>query len=168
MEFSLPVINLADAKFECTFGRGCEGFCCRESRPPVEPDEAERIAANLQKFIPLLRPRAREVLRRKGFLSGYKYMGQPTIRVTERWCIFFNRGCVLHQVGATEGDKLRYKPVVCSLFPLELDDEDQWFVRQKGFNGESWDLPCLDPSSTTIPAAESLSEEISIAEQVKV
>jgi Fe-S-cluster containining protein len=162
----LPVLNLDEARFECTFGRGCEGLCCRQSRPPVEFDEAERIQRNLHKFIPLLRPGARRVIQRKGFLSGRKLMGQPTLRVTERWCVFFNKGCILHQVGVAEGDKLRYKPVVCSLFPLELDDDNRWFVRQKGFQREKWDLPCLDPTATDVPASESLQEELAIAERV--
>ena len=26
---SLPVLNLTEAKFECTYGRGCEGICCQ-------------------------------------------------------------------------------------------------------------------------------------------
>jgi hypothetical protein len=163
MQFTLPVVNINEARFECTYGRGCEGLCCRESRPPLDPAEVDRITANLHKFLPLLRPAARSLVRRKGYLSGYRYQGQPTIRVAERWCVFFNRGCVLHQVGESEGDKNRYKPVVCALFPLELDDNDRWFVRQKGFNGEKWDLPCLDPTSTDVPAAESLEAELGVA-----
>src|SRR5262245_41896668 len=110
MEFALPVLNLDEARFECTFGSGCEGFCCRESRRRLEPDEIKRIDASLQRFLPLLRPAARSAVERKGYLSGYRYMGQPTIRLAQRWCVFFNRGCVLHQVGASEGDKMRYKP----------------------------------------------------------
>jgi hypothetical protein len=166
MQFVLPVVNLAEARFECTFGRGCEGYCCRESRPPLEPDEVERIDANLDKFLPLMRPEARNVVLRKGYLSGYRFLGQPTIRLAARWCVFFNRGCVLHQVGEREGNKNQYKPVVCALFPLELDDTNRWFVRQKGFNGEDWELPCLDPSSTSTPAADSLKEEIALAERL--
>jgi hypothetical protein len=168
MQFKLKVVNLAEARFECTFGRGCDGHCCREGRPPLEPEEITRIEDNLEKFLPLLRPRAKSVIRRKGFVSGFKYMGQPTLRLADHWCVFFNQGCVLHQVGANEGDKMRYKPIVCGLFPLELDDNHQWFIRQKGFNGEEWNLRCLDPSSTNVPAAESLREEIAMAEQVPV
>ena len=166
MQFILPVVNFSEAKFECTFGRGCEGFCCRESRPPLEPAEIERIDANLDKFLPLLRPEARAVVRRQGYLSGYRVMGQPTVRLAKRWCVFFNRGCVLHQVGEAEGDRQRYKPIVCALFPLDVDDENRWYVRQKGFNGEDWDLPCLDPAVTTTPATESLREEHALAERL--
>src|SRR5262245_53752922 len=108
MEYRLPVVNLSEAKFECTFGRGCDGVCCREGRPPLEPEEIERIDANLDKFLPRLRPAAQRVLLRKGYVSGRKFMGQPTLRTADGWCIFFNRGCVLHQVGAEEGDRDRF------------------------------------------------------------
>jgi hypothetical protein len=166
MQFILPVLNLHEATFECTFGRGCEGFCCRESRPPVDPEEIERITANLDKFLPHLRPEARTVVQRKGFVSGFRLMGQPTIRLSQRWCVFFNRGCVLHLVGDSEGDKQKYKPVVCALFPLDVDDEDRWYVRQRDYKDEDWDLPCLDPRATRRRASESLQEEIAIAERL--
>jgi hypothetical protein len=66
-------------------------------------------------------------------------------------------------VGASEGDKFRYKPAVCSLFPIQMDQHDRWYVRQKGFNREKWDLFCLDPASSCVPAAESLRDEIALA-----
>ena len=37
------------------------------------------------------------------------------MRVVDGWCVFFNQGCVLHKLGASEGDKFRYKPAPCSL-----------------------------------------------------
>jgi hypothetical protein len=165
MQHELPVLNLQTAKFECTFGRGCDGVCCREGRPPVYADEAARIAENLPKFLPLMRPQAARMAARKGFLSGRITFGQEQMRVTGGWCIFFNQGCVLHQVGAAEGDKYRYKPCVCALFPLEKDDHDRWYVRQKGFERERWDLFCLDPQNSAKPAAESLQEELDLAKR---
>jgi hypothetical protein len=70
---------------------------------------------------------------------------------------------VLHKVGAAEGDMYRYKPAACALFPLARDENDQWYVRQKGVKDEPWDLFCLDPESTTVPAADSLRAEIELA-----
>jgi hypothetical protein len=165
MPHDLPVINLHTAKFECTFGRGCDGVCCREGRPPVYADEIARIAENLPKFLPLMRPEASRVAARRGFVSGRKRFGEEQMRVAGGWCIFFNQGCVLHQVGAAEGDKFRYKPAVCALFPIQQDDHDRWYVRQKGFKRERWDLFCLDPSNSTKPAAESLQEELALAQR---
>lgn len=78
-------------------------------------------------------------------------------------CVFFNQGCVLQKIGATEGDKFRYKPAVCALFPLERDAHDRWYVRQKGFKREQWDLFCLDPDASSVAAAASLQEEIALA-----
>lgn len=63
---NLPVINLEQARFECTFGRGCEGICCRDGRPMVYPDEAANIDANLEKFLPELRPQARSLVAKRG------------------------------------------------------------------------------------------------------
>lgn len=157
MSFEFTIINLDAAKFECTFGRGCEGICCREGRPPVYAEEVEQIEAHLEKFLPRMRPAAQAVARRSGFLEPRRRkIGQRVMRLSRGWCIFFNEGCVLHRVGAEEGDAFRYKPSLCSLFPLQQDGHNLWYVRQKGYKGEIWDLPCLNPQATAIPAAESL------------
>jgi hypothetical protein len=165
MPHDLPVINLHTATYECTYGRGCDGICCREGRPLVYADEIARIRENLPKFLPLMRPEASRVAKSRGFVSGRRRFGEELMRVAAGWCIFFNRGCVLHQVGEAEGDKFRYKPCVCSLFPIQQDDYDQWYVRQKGFKREQWDLFCLDPNNSSTPAAESLQEELALAKR---
>src|SRR4051794_16289216 len=110
MASSLPVINLSEAKFECVYGRGCDGVCCRNGRPGVYPDEVERITGALPRFLPELRPEARTLVERSGFLSNRTKGGLPMLRVVGGWCVFFHGGCVLHKVGAAEGDKYRYKP----------------------------------------------------------
>lgn len=164
MTTDLPIVNLDDARFECTFGRGCDGLCCREGRPPVYPGEIERLAENLPRFLPLLRPEARAVVERRGFLvPRRRRLGQRIMRVAGGWCVFFHRGCVLHRAGADEGDKFRYKPSLCALFPIQQDRDDRWYIRQKGFLREGWDLFCLDPRNSTVPAGESLREEIALA-----
>jgi hypothetical protein len=84
--------------------------------------------------------------------------------VVDGWCVFFHEGCVLHKVGGAEGDTYRYKPAACALFPLVRKD-DEWYVRQKGYENEKWDLFCLDPQATSKPAAESLQGEIRLAEK---
>jgi hypothetical protein len=166
MLLALPIVNLSDAKFECTFGRGCDGVCCREGRPPVYPEEIENIAANLQRFLPHLRPEARAVVARGGFLAPRRRrLGQRVLRVAQRWCIFFNEGCVLHKIGAAEGDKYRYKPSLCALFPIQQDQDDRWYIRQKGYKRERWDLFCLDPCNSAVPAGASLHDEIALAQR---
>ena len=85
------------------------------------------------------------------------------LRVLGGWCVFFHEGCVLHKVGAIEGDKYRYKPAACALFPLAKNDQGKWYVRQKGYEDEDWNLFCLDPASSPMPAAESLREEVALA-----
>ena len=165
MRTNLPVVNLSEAKYECIFGRGCDGICCQNGRPPIYPDEAERIDAHLEKFLPHLRPKARQLLEQKGYLSGRRKFSLPMLRVVDGWCIFFNQGCVLHKVGAAEGDIYRYKPCACSLFPLARNDKDEWYVRQRGYANEEWDLFCLDPRASAKAAADSLKDEIALAEQ---
>lgn len=161
---SIPILNLAEARFECTFGRGCEGTCCRNGRPPVYAEEEKRIDRNLHKFIPELRPEVRAVLEGSGYLSNRRKAGQRMLRVLNGWCVFFNGGCVLHKVGAAEGNRFLYKPAICGIFPLALDKHDRWHVRQKGFQGEIWDLPCLDPGAGTPQAATTLQDEIAFLE----
>jgi hypothetical protein len=166
MPMGLPIVNLDEARFECTFGNGCDGVCCREGRPPVYPEEIETITANLGKFLPLLRPAARAAVERNGYLvPRRRTLGQRVMRVAQGWCVFFNQGCVLHQVGSREGDKFRYKPSLCALFPIQQDGHDRWYVRQKGYKGERWALPCLDPRACSIPAAESLRDEMALAQR---
>src|SRR3982750_2381782 len=96
----LTILNWNEARFECTFGRGCEGICCREGRPPVYADEAERIASNLEHFLPAMRPEASTLVRHSGFLSRRRKAGTNMLRVVNGWCVFFNAGCVLHRIGA--------------------------------------------------------------------
>jgi Fe-S-cluster containining protein len=160
---TLPVINLSEATYECIFGRGCDGICCQNGRPGLYPEEVARTDENLDKFMEHLRPEALAVLEKEGYLSQRHKQGLPMLRVVDGWCIFFNKGCVFHKVGAAEGDKYLYKPAACALFPLARNDQDQWYVRQKGVEGEEWKLFCLDPNTSAVPAAESLREELELA-----
>jgi Fe-S-cluster containining protein len=162
MRSSLPVLNLSEAKYECIFGRGCDGICCQNGRPPIYADEEERLRVHLEKFLPEMLPQARKLVARHGFLSKRRKLGLPMLRVIDSWCVFFNRGCVLHKVGAAEGDKYRYKPAACSLFPLAKTAGGEWYVRQHGYQEEDWNLFCLSPTATELPAAESLAEEMKL------
>ena len=166
---SLPVVvaNAETATFECTFGRGCEGICCRNGRPSVGPEELARINGVLARVLPLLRPEARAVVEADGFISRRTKLGQPMVRVADGWCLFFNRGCVLHAVGAADGDTFRYKPTQCALFPLEREPGQDWYVRQWGYRGEQWDLFCLNPSNASALAVESLAGELALATTVE-
>ena len=158
----LPVFNLHEARFECTFGRGCAGICCRNGRPPVYADEGARIGATLPALLPLMRPEASALVATSGFLSRRRKAGANSLRVVAGWCVFFNAGCVLHKTGAAEGDKFRYKPFACATFPLEKHATRGWYVRQKGLLGEVWDLFCLDPGSSPRAATISLQEEVEL------
>jgi hypothetical protein len=162
---SFVILNQEQATFDCTYGRGCEGICCRNGRPMVYPDEAARIDGNLHRLLPVLRPEARAVVEKEGYLSRRRKEGQPTVRVAAGWCVFFNQGCVLHRLGAEEQDGFRYKPWVCAVFPISRDARGPWYVRQKGLFGERWDLPCLDPAATTVRASESLRAESALVER---
>jgi Fe-S-cluster containining protein len=165
MPHSLPVVNLKEATFECTFGRGCEGMCCKNGRPPVPADEAKSIQKVLNRALPLMTPVARELVEEAGFLSKRIKEGSPMLRVAEGWCVFFNKGCVLHTLGAEDGDSFKYKPSICSMFPLE-PDKGKWHIRQWGHNREDWDLFCLNPANSKVPAAQSLQTELALAERL--
>src|SRR5579872_7004666 len=140
-KLSLPVVsNAEDATFDCIFGRGCEGICCKNGRPSVDRDEQKAIAKVIARVLPHLRPEARKLIEKEGFLSKRTKLGNPMLRVVDGWCVFFNRGCTLHKVGVSDGDAYQYKPVQCALFPLERGEDGTWFVRQRGFRNEKWDL----------------------------
>lgn len=159
--------NLASAHFECVYPK-CDGICCRNGRPAIEDVERERIAAHLPKFLPHLLPAARARVERSGFATRRLKEGLPTLAVEDGWCVFFNQGCVLHKVGAEEGDRFRYKPWRCAVFPLERDRKrGTWHVRQWGHKGEAWDLFCLNPTESPRTAAETLAGEVELATEVE-
>jgi len=163
MATSLPLVNGETATFECTFGRGCEGICCQNGRPCTETEERQEIEDNLDKFLPHMRPEAVRLVRTQGIASNRVKKGGKMLRVVGGWCVFFNKGCVLHKVGATEGDSYKYKPYVCSVFPLHRSTGDKdYYVRQWGYEGEVWDLFCLNPQATTKKAVDTLTDEIGI------
>jgi len=165
----LPLLNAATATFECTYGRGCPGLCCTNGRPGLRDAERQRIADRLPDLLPLFSKKARRLVEKHGFITRRTRDGLPLAPVVDGWCIFFNAGCVLHKLGAAEGDSLKYKPIQCSLFPLLWDDDGQWYVRQKNYKGEDWnDLFCLDPSHTTRKAIDSLRNEIHLAADLDV
>lgn len=163
-KLALPVlVNAADATFECIFGRGCDGICCKNGRPSVDPSEQAAIEKVLKRVLPHVRPQARKLIESAGFLSNRSKLGQPMLRVVDGWCVFFNAGCTLHKVGMQDGEAYQYKPSQCALFPLERGADGEWYVRQWGYQGEAWDLFCLNPQQSDKPAVESLAEELALA-----
>jgi hypothetical protein len=163
----LTVVNAATATFECTFGRGCEGLCCQHGEPSVSAAEQAVIESVLDRVKPLLRPEAQKALDTGSWLGDGVKLEQPMARVVDGWCVFFNKGCVLHQVGAADGDFARYKPIQCVLFPLEPNADGSWYVRQRGYEGEQWDeLFCLNPANSAKLAVDTLAPEIAVAEQL--
>ena len=151
MATSLPILNLSEAKFECIYGRGCDGICCQNGRPGVYPEEVERTRRQPVQVPAGAAAGGRKLIESSGFLSKRRKGGLPMLRVVNGWCVFFHKGCVLHKVGAVEGDKYRYKPAPCALFPLAKNEAGEWYVRQWGVEGEEWDLFCLKPGDQ--PAA---------------
>lgn len=163
--FPLRVTNTDTATFECTFGRGCEGLCCKNGRPSLSPRELSSVRTHLDKFLPHLRPEARKVIERDGIVSERTKVGYPMLRVVGGWCAFFNQGCVFHKVGLEEGDFAKYKPFQCVVFPLEPAEDGEWYVRQWGYEGEQWNLFCLNPAQTDVKAVDSLAPEIAYVER---
>ena len=137
---------------------------------PVSVDSVTREATRptsrslLARILPLLRSEAQGAILTHGFLADVPHeLGLPKLGLSEGWCVFFNKGCVLHKLGAAEGASFRYKPSACALFPLAKNAAGEWIVRQQGYNGEGWDLFCLDPKHSPKPASESLREELALA-----
>jgi hypothetical protein len=50
------------------------------------------------------------------------------------------------------------------VFPLSKDARGRWLVRQKGYAGEVWELPCLDAQASTVAAAQSLRDEVALVQ----
>lgn len=161
----LNILNLETATFKCVFPI-CGGACCKDGEPGVEPAEIAKIEANLEKFRPHLRPAAQEYLRHNYFMSDKIKAGRRSLPVVEDWCVFFNEGCILHKVGAVEGDKFAYKPWLCVTFPLERNSGEDWHIAQWGQYDEDWQIFCLNPAETALKGAETLQDEIAFAEGI--
>jgi hypothetical protein len=159
----VAIEGLDSARFECVFPT-CGGICCVNGRPPVEPGEEDRIAENLAKIVPHLRPEAKLRVAAKGFMTNRIKEGRRSLAVVGDWCVFHNDGCVLHKVGAEEGDKWKYKPWRCIAFPLERSPAGKWHVRQWGVRGEAWDVFCLDPAESPKTARATLREEVAFVQ----
>ncbi len=162
----LRVLNLGAATFECVFPR-CGGPCCMDGRPPVTEAEAANIEAVLPKVRDWLRPAARKVIDQRGFRTNRKKSGQRMLAVVGGHCVFYADGCVLHRLGADEGDAFKHKPWHCSTFPLDRTERGEWYVRQWGVEDEGWTLFCLNPKESKRPAAETLRTEIAFVERIE-
>lgn len=163
-KLALPIVVAnPEATYDCVYGRGCDGICCQNGRPSVNPTEESAIRAVLLRVLPHLRPEARALVEASGFLSNRKKLGHPMVRVVGGWCVFFNAGCALHKLGAADGDAHQYKPSQCALFPLEKGDDGRWFIRQWGYDDEEWNLFCLNPKQSDKPALDSLMGEVALA-----
>jgi len=162
----LDIINLDAARYECVYPE-CGGICCKHPRPAVESDEQQNLAASMDKILPRLRPEAQDYLSRNPFTTLRKKDGLPTLAVVDHWCVFFNGGCTLHTLGASEGDRWKYKPWRCIAFPLDRDQNGNWYVRQHGTNDEAWDLFCLNPAQSPKPARDTLGPEMAIIAKVE-
>ena len=161
---SLPVLNLAEAKFECIYGRGCDGICCQNGPRLFIPKRSPSLIPICRTFSRYGAGKHAGPDREAGISQPPDKAGLPMLRVVDGWCVFFNQGCVLHKAGAAEGDKYRYKPAWCAFFPLARTEQGDWYVRQRDFEGEDWELFCLDPPcSTSVPAAQSLQAELALA-----
>src|SRR5262249_34087083 len=132
----LAIANAESATFDCSFGRGCDGICCKNGRPSVSPAEQAVIASVLPRVLPLLRPEAQKLIEQDGFTSARTNLGPPLVRGAGGGCFSFNGGCALHTVGAEDGDSYQYKPTQCALFPLEKSDRLGWIVRQWEYDHE--------------------------------
>lgn len=165
----IPLLNGDTATFDCSFGRGCEGLCCKNGRPGLQEDELKKLQKNMHKIMPHLKPKIQKLVEKSGIVTNRLRNGLPMAGVVDGWCIFFNEGCVLHKIGAVEGDFLKYKPQQCAVFPLLWDDHGQWYVRQWNYKGEEWnDLFCLNPANTRIKAVDSLQPELNLAASIDV
>lgn len=157
--------NLDTAKFECVYPT-CGGACCKNGRPPLEHAEEARVAKNLAKFLPHVRPKARRVIESRGFMTRRVKDGLHTAAVSEGWCVFENGGCVLHKVGAEEGDAWKYKPWRCVAFPLERPAPKEAYVRQWALHGEAWDIFCLNPEESDKTARDTLKAEAAFVREL--
>ena len=161
----LGLLNAATARFVCTYGRGCDGICCKNSTPPVDPEKQQQINSILPLVLPLLRPGASKLISDIGYIDPEEaHEGNPSIRVEDEWCVFFNKGCVLHQVGADKGDSTLYKPVACYLFPIDHHSSGDWYIRQHGVDNEEWtELFCLAGTPDLPLAVSTLGFEMEMA-----
>ena len=162
MAVSLPVVNLSMRLSIASMAGAAMASVARMAVPAFIPMRKSALLNICTSSCRNCGPK-RKLIHKEGYLSNRRKGGLPMLRVSAGWCVFFNQGCVLHKVGGAEGDKYRYKPAPCSLFPLARKDNGDWYVRQHGVEGEEWDIFCLNAQASPRPAADSLADEIALA-----
>ena len=165
MDGGLPIVNLDEARFECTFGRGCDGVCCKEGRPLVYPDEVGRIAEALEKLQVEAPPRGPGGRGEEGVPQRPASPGPPRPAQRRRLVPVLPRGMPPAPTRAGGRGQVPVQAGRLLLFPIQQDEHDRWYIRQRGFHRETWDLFCLDPRIHPRPAAETLVEEIALAKR---
>lgn len=125
---TLVSLDLIERFFKCDLSK-CKGECCIEgdAGAPLLQSEKEEIDRNLDKIIPLLSPKAQEVLRDEGSSYIDEEGDLVTNLIEGANCVFttFSEDgtclCALEK-GYREGKLPMLKPSSCHLYPVRLMD----------------------------------------------
>lgn len=123
---TLVSLDLVDRYFKCDLTK-CLGQCCidGDAGAPITPEEDEAIRRHLPEILPLLTPRAREVIAEEG-CSYTDPDGDLVTQIVEgRDCVFTTYAaggiclCALEKA-YREGKLPQLKPISCHLYPVRL------------------------------------------------
>ncbi len=129
---TLVSLDLIERFFVCDLDR-CLGECCIEgdAGAPLLPEEEKAITDNLDRILPLLSPRAREVVESQGPAYIDPEGDLVTSILDGRDCVFTTYApggkclCALEKA-YREGKLPQLKPISCHLYPVRLKEYDRF------------------------------------------
>lgn len=137
--------DVMTAHFRCAL-ESCRGACCWEGDfgAPIEPGEAETLAAIYKDVRPFLRMEGIQAIEQQGFSVKYNGLAVPGTPLTpDGACAFLTfdesgiAKCGIEK--AWEAGKTGFqKPISCHLYPIRVTKNEQ--VNFEALNYDVWDI----------------------------
>lgn len=127
---TLVSLDLIERFFHCDLDK-CLGECCVEgdAGAPLLPEEEQALKDNIERILPLLSPRAQELVREQGPAYTDSEGDLVTSILDGRDCVFTTYApggkclCALEKA-YREGSLPQLKPISCHLYPVRLKEYD--------------------------------------------
>ena len=134
--------EIFERKFICDIS-ACKGACCvkGDAGAPIEPDEIIKIANDLDKIKPFMRPELASKISKNNFYYSI-YEGEQMVSLNKgKECVFVTfdsngtSKCSI-EMAFREGKTSFLKPISCHLYPIRVKSFEEF----EAINYEEWDI----------------------------
>jgi hypothetical protein len=163
-ENTLVSLDLIEKDFVCNLS-ACKGACCveGESGAPLDEEEINIIADNIDEIKPHMTRKALKLLDKKGFWEKDTDGDLVTNCLDGKACIFAITEGGIYQCSiekAFNAGKINYKkPISCHLYPIRLANVGEY----KALNYSKWDVcdpACKLGASLQVPVFKFLKDAL--------